>query len=44
MLIGSGPRRAALAEQVAATPALRDRVIFAGAVDHDALPDWYRAA
>jgi glycosyltransferase involved in cell wall biosynthesis len=43
-LIGSGPRNDALRSQVAAAAALRDRVRFVGAVDHEALPNWYRAA
>jgi len=43
-LIGDGPRRTALEQEIAATPALAGRVRFAGAVDHEALPDWYRAA
>lgn len=43
-LVGDGPRRTALQDEVDNTPALRGRVIFPGAVDHAALPDWYRAA
>jgi glycosyltransferase involved in cell wall biosynthesis len=44
VVVGDGPRRSALQQDVAATPALRGRVLFAGAIDHDGLPDWYRAA
>ena len=44
VLAGDGPRRPALQQDVNASPVLRDRVIFAGALSHDALPDWYRAA
>jgi glycosyltransferase involved in cell wall biosynthesis len=43
-LIGSGPREGALRAQVAAAPSLGERVRFVGAVDHAALPDWFRAA
>lgn len=43
-LIGTGPRRAALEQFVAATPALTGRVRFAGPVGHEALPTWYQAA
>jgi len=42
-LIGSGPDRAALGAQVAAL-GLERHVSFPGAVAHDDLPDWYRAA
>ena len=41
---GDGPRRPALQQDANASPMLRGRVIFAGALSHDALPDWYRAA
>jgi teichuronic acid biosynthesis glycosyltransferase TuaC len=44
LLVGDGPRRAALEQQVAADAALRGRVKFAGATTHATLPDWYRAA
>ena len=43
-LVGDGPRRAFLEQVVAGTPALTGRVRFAGPVNHDELPDWYRAA
>ncbi len=43
-LVGDGPRRAPLEQEATRTPALRGRVTFAGAIDHTALPDWYRAA
>lgn len=42
-LVGAGPMKAAL--QRACTEAgIADRVTCVGAVDHTALPDWYRAA
>lgn len=44
VLVGDGPRRAFLEHVVAETPALTGRVRFAGPVNHDELPDWYRAA
>lgn len=43
-LVGGGPERTALERQAAGTPSLRGNVTFAGAVDHAALADWYRAA
>ena len=43
-LVGDGPRRAFLKQVVAGTSALIGRVRFAGSVDHEDLPDWYRAA
>ncbi len=42
-LVGDGPLRRSLAAQVAAS-GMAASVLFAGAVAHDALPDWYRAA
>ena len=44
VLVGDGPGREALQQEVDRTPALHGRVTFAGAVAHDMLPDWYRAA
>jgi teichuronic acid biosynthesis glycosyltransferase TuaC len=44
VLVGDGPRRAALQREVDGTPALRNRVRFTGAVANATLPDWYRAA
>jgi glycosyltransferase involved in cell wall biosynthesis len=41
LLIGDGDDRRALTRQAAR---LGDSVRFLGAVEHDALPDWYRAA
>lgn len=41
-LVGDGELRDALAKRAAALPA--DSVRFVGAVAHEALPDWYRAA
>jgi glycosyltransferase involved in cell wall biosynthesis len=43
-LIGSGPRESALRALVASNASLRERVRLVGAVDHAALPDWFRAA
>ncbi len=43
-LVGDGPERSRLEQRVAASATLRDRVKFAGGVEHQALPDWYRAA
>jgi len=43
-LVGAGPERAALERQIADTPMLRGSVTLAGAVNHAALADWYRAA
>jgi glycosyltransferase involved in cell wall biosynthesis len=42
-LVGDGPLRQSLRVR-ARTAGLEDRVTFAGAVPHDALADWYRAA
>lgn len=42
-LIGDGQSRASLEEQVAAA-GLTNRIRFEGAIPHDRLPDWYRAA
>jgi teichuronic acid biosynthesis glycosyltransferase TuaC len=42
-LVGDGPVRPALAAQ-AAQAGVEDRVMFAGNVPQEALPDWYRAA
>jgi glycosyltransferase involved in cell wall biosynthesis len=42
-LVGTGPLRCSLETQ-AETLGLRDTVRFVGAVPHERLPDWYRAA
>src|SRR5690606_34908907 len=42
-LVGDGPLRRRL-ERLASRLGIADRVIFAGAVDHAALPEWYAAA
>jgi glycosyltransferase involved in cell wall biosynthesis len=42
-LIGEGPERSPLQEQ-SARLGLDGQLIFHGAVGHDAIPDWYRAA
>ncbi len=42
-VVGDGPLRAAL-EQLAATLGVRECVTFHGAVPHEMLPAWYRAA
>jgi glycosyltransferase involved in cell wall biosynthesis len=42
-LVGAGPQRAALERQVRST-GLASRVVFHGAVSHEDLPDWFRAA
>jgi len=43
-LVGDGPDRATLEAMAKRSPRLRGHVRFAGAVSHDVLPDWYRAA
>ena len=42
-LVGDGPQRGRLQARAAA-PGLAGRVVFAGAVGHETLPLWYRAA
>jgi peptidoglycan/xylan/chitin deacetylase (PgdA/CDA1 family) len=42
-LVGDGPQRPAL-EAASAARGLTGMITFAGAVAHDRLPDWYRAA
>jgi glycosyltransferase involved in cell wall biosynthesis len=43
LIVGDGPLRADL-ESRAATLGLTGQVIFAGRVDHDVMPEWFRAA
>jgi glycosyltransferase involved in cell wall biosynthesis len=43
LIVGDGPLRAALESRVA-TLGLIGQVIFAGRVDHESMPDWYRSA
>jgi len=43
VLAGDGPERAAIERKVGAARCA-DRVVFAGAIAHDDLPRWYRAA
>ncbi|MEZ6057980.1 MAG: glycosyltransferase [Planctomycetaceae bacterium] len=42
-LLGDGPLKGMLEQQVASL-GMQNSVLFAGAVGHDLLPDWYRAA
>jgi glycosyltransferase involved in cell wall biosynthesis len=42
LVVGDGPLRAALESRVA-TLGLTEQVIFAGRVDHGAMPEWYRS-
>jgi glycosyltransferase involved in cell wall biosynthesis len=42
-LVGDGPMKSAL-QRACIESGISDRVTFVGAVDHAALPDWYRAA
>jgi glycosyltransferase involved in cell wall biosynthesis len=42
-LAGDGPLREKLVEQMCRA-GLAQRIVFAGTVPHDALPDWFRAA
>ena len=43
LIVGDGPLRAALESRVAAL-GVAGQVIFAGRVDHESVPDWYRSA
>jgi glycosyltransferase involved in cell wall biosynthesis len=42
LVVGDGPLRAALESRVA-TLGVTEQVIFAGRVDHGAMPEWYRS-
>ena len=43
LIVGDGPLQAALENRVA-TLELTEQVIFAGRVEHSAMPEWYRSA
>jgi len=43
LIVGDGPLRAALESRVA-TLGLAAQVVFAGRVEHSAMPEWYRSA
>jgi glycosyltransferase involved in cell wall biosynthesis len=43
LIVGDGPLQAALENRVA-TLELSEQVIFAGRVEHSAMPEWYRSA